>query len=72
MTNVIHRDGGEDFAASAGEYELEDGRRIVLDGGGVIRYIFAAPGEEVAAAEASLIVAVPQNIYGTFVPTGAP
>jgi hypothetical protein len=59
LGDEVLRQGGEDFdgnaqpdyAASAGEYELEDGRRIVLDGSGIIRHIFAAPGDEPVVEE---------------------
>jgi len=46
-------DSEEPFPISAGEYELEDGKRILVDSDGIIRYIFdnetpVAPVEETA------------------------
>ena len=35
-----YEDGGEAFPLSAGEYELEDGRKVLTDAEGIIRYIF--------------------------------
>jgi hypothetical protein len=37
-----YEEGGDDYAASAGEFELEDGSRILTDSEGVIRFKFAA------------------------------
>ena len=38
-----YEDDGEDYAASAGEFELEDGSRILTDSEGIIRFKFPAP-----------------------------
>lgn len=39
-------DGGEDYAASSGEFKLKDGRSVVTDAAGVIVKIKAADSEE--------------------------
>lgn len=47
LGDVVMRKGFEDddepFAINAGEFELEDGRRILTDSEGIIRFIFPAP-----------------------------
>lgn len=42
-----YEDGGEAYPLSAGEYELEDGRKVLTDAEGIIRYIFGDEPEVV-------------------------
>lgn len=42
---VPFEEGGEPFSVGAGEWELEDGRTVLTDSEGIIRYIKDAPAE---------------------------
>lgn len=46
-----YEEGGDENPLSAGEYELEDGRKILVDSEGIIRYFFDAVEEEVEEVE---------------------
>lgn len=48
-----HEEGGEPYSVGAGEWQLEDGRQVLTDSEGIIRFIKESEGEQPAVEEES-------------------